>query len=54
MKHTTRPFNVVNYLTHPHDVAEYLRQVLADGDSALLAAAAGDIAHVPIAALPRV
>ena len=30
MKHTTRPFNVVNYLTHPHDVAEYLRQVLAD------------------------
>ena len=54
MKHTTRPFNVVNYLTHPHDVAEYLRQVLADGDSALLAAAAGDIAHVPIAALPPV
>ena len=49
----TRPFNVANYLMHPQDVAEYLRLVLADGDPNLLAAAVGDIAHVPIATLPR-
>ena len=48
----TRPFNVANYLMHPQDVAEYLRLVLADGDPNLLAAAVGDIAHVPIATLP--
>lgn len=51
MMFKTRPLDVAN-LIHPQDVAEYPRQVLADGDSALLAAAAGDIAHVPIATLP--
>lgn len=53
MMFKTRPLDVAN-LIHPQDVAEYPRQVLADGDSALLAAAAGDIAHVPIVALPPV
>ena len=53
MMFKTRPLGVAN-LIHPQDVAEYPRQVLADGDSALLAAAAGDIAHVPIVALPPV
>ncbi len=41
----TRPFDMVNYLQDEADVAEYLRQVLEDGDPALLAAALGDIAR---------
>ncbi|MBW7833028.1 MAG: putative addiction module antidote protein [Simplicispira suum] len=40
----TRPFDMANYLGDEEDVAEYLRQVLEDGDPALLAAALGDIA----------
>ena len=44
----TRPFDMVNYLQDEADVAEYLRQVLEDGDPALLAAALGDIGiHFP-------
>ena len=40
----TRPFDMANYLTSDEDSAEYLRQVMEDGDPALLAAALGDIA----------
>lgn len=40
----TRPFDMSNYLTSDEDSAEYLRQVMEDGDPALLAAALGDIA----------
>jgi len=40
-----RPFDMANYLGTEEDVAEYLRQVLADGDLAELAAALGDIAR---------
>jgi probable addiction module antidote protein len=40
----TRPFDMANYLGDEEDVTEYLRQVLEDGDPALLAAALGDIA----------
>ena len=41
----TRPFDMVNYLMTDDDDVEYLRQVLEDGDTALLAAALGDIAR---------
>ena len=41
----TRPFDMANYLGTEEDVAEYLRQVLAEGDPAELAAALGDIAR---------
>jgi probable addiction module antidote protein len=41
----TRPFDMANYLVEEEDAAEYLRQVLADGDPTLLAAALGDIAR---------
>jgi probable addiction module antidote protein len=41
----TRPFDMANYLTSEEDVAEYLRQVLEDGDAAELAAALGHIAR---------
>ena len=40
-----RPFDMANYLTSEEDVAEYLRQVLEDGDQAELGAALGDIAR---------
>lgn len=36
---------MANYLGTDQDVAEYLSQVLADGDPAELAAALGDIAR---------
>ena len=35
----TRPFDMANYLGSEEDVAEYLGQVLAEGDPAELAAA---------------
>ena len=41
----TRPFDMVNYLMTDDDDVEYLRQVLEDGDTALLAAALSDIAR---------
>lgn len=41
----TRPFDMANYLSTEDEVAEYLRQVLEDGDPAELAAALGDIAR---------
>ena len=41
----TQPFDMANHLGTDEDVAEYLRQVLADGDRAELAAALGDIAR---------
>ena len=41
----TRPFDMANYLGSEAEVAEYLRQVLEDGDPAELAAALGDIAR---------
>ena len=44
-KMKTRPFDMANYLTDEEDVVEYLRQVLEDGDPALLGAALGDIAR---------
>ena len=40
-----RPFDMANYLTSEEDVAEYLRQVLEDGDPVELGAALGDIAR---------
>lgn len=48
MNHTKikiRPFDMANYLGNEEEVAEYLRQVLEDGDPAELAAALGDIAR---------
>ena len=44
-KINTRPFDMVNYLHHEHDVMEYLRQVLQEGDPVELGAALGDIAR---------
>ena len=44
-KMKTRPFDMANYLTSEADIAEYLRQVLEDGDPTELAAALGDIAR---------
>lgn len=41
----TRPFDMDNYLQSEEDIAEYLRQVLEEGDAALLAAALGDVAR---------
>ncbi len=41
----TRPFDMANYLTNEEEIAEYLRQVLCDGDPAEFAAALGDIAR---------
>lgn len=41
----TRPFDMANYLSNEEEIAEYLRQVLEDGDPAELAAALGDIAR---------
>ena len=41
----TRPFDMANYLGSEEEVAEYLRQVLEDGDPAELAAALGDVAR---------
>ncbi len=40
-----RPFDMANYLQSDEDIAEYLRQVLEEGDAALLAAALGDVAR---------
>ena len=45
-KMKTHPFDMANYLTDDGEVAAYLRQVLEDGDPALLAAALGDVAKV--------
>ena len=41
----TRPFDMANYLGSEEEIAEYLRQVLEDGDPCELAAALGDIAR---------
>ena len=41
----TRPFDVANYLNDDEDIAEYMRQVLAEGDPAELGAALGAIAR---------
>jgi probable addiction module antidote protein len=41
----TRPFDMANYLNDEADVAEYMRQVMEDGDPALLGAALGDVAR---------
>ena len=41
----TRPFDMANCLHDEAEVAEYLRQVLEDGDPSELAAALGDIAR---------
>ena len=40
-----RPFDMANHLTSEEEIAEYLRQALADNDPAELAAALGDIAR---------
>ena len=44
-KHKTRPFDMANYLGDEVDIAEYMRQVMEDGDPALLGAALGDVAR---------
>ena len=41
----TRSFDMANYLADEADVAEYMRQVMEDGDPALLGAALGDVAR---------
>jgi probable addiction module antidote protein len=41
----TRPFDVANYLNDEQDIAEYMRQVLEEGDPAELGAALGAIAR---------
>lgn len=41
----TRPFDAANYLGSEEAITEYLRVVVEDGDTALLAAALGDIAR---------
>lgn len=41
----TRPFDAANYLNTEEEMAEYLRAVIEDGDTSLLAAALGDIAR---------
>jgi len=41
----TRPFDMANYLHSEEEIAEYLRQVLEDGEPLELAAALGDIAR---------
>ena len=44
-KQKTRPFDMGNHLNDEADIAEYMRQVLEDGDPALLGAALGDVAR---------
>jgi probable addiction module antidote protein len=41
----TRPFDMANHLNSEEDIAEYVRQVLEDGNPILLAAALDDIAR---------
>ncbi|AGX87512.1 transcriptional regulator [Candidatus Symbiobacter mobilis CR] len=41
----TRPFDAANYLTNEEEMAEYLSAVMEEGNTALLAAALGDIAR---------
>ena len=41
----TRPFDMANHLASEEEIAEYLRQVLEDGDPAELAGALGDMAR---------
>jgi probable addiction module antidote protein len=41
----TRPFDMANYLQGEEDVAEYLRQVIEEGDPAELGGALGSIAR---------
>jgi probable addiction module antidote protein len=41
----TRPFDMANHLSDEADIAEYMRQVMEDGDPALLGAALGDVAR---------
>ncbi|CAM5778857.1 addiction module antidote protein [Ottowia pentelensis] len=41
----TRPFDMAQHLQGEQEMAEYLRQVLHDGDPIELAAALGDIAR---------
>ena len=41
----TRPFDMAHYLRDEQDVAEYLSQVLQDGDPTELASALGSIAR---------
>ncbi|MEM5473444.1 addiction module antidote protein [Hoeflea sp. AS60] len=40
----TQPFDAAEFLDSPETVSAYLDAILADGDSALFAAALGDIA----------
>ena len=44
-KINTRPFDLANCLNDEQDIAEYMRQVLEDGDPAELGAALGAIAR---------
>ena len=45
IKTKTRPWDVAEHLETEADIAAYLEAVLEDGDSALVAAALGDIAR---------
>ena len=44
-KTKTRPWDAVEHLETPEDMAAYLEAVLEEGDPALVAAAMGDIAR---------
>lgn len=44
-KPKSRPFDAANYLANEEEMALYLDIVMAEGDTALLAAALGDIAR---------
>jgi len=44
-KTKTRPFDMANYLNSEDDIAEYMRQVVEDGDVAELASALGHVAR---------
>jgi DNA-binding phage protein len=41
----TRPWDVVEHLQTPKDMAAYLNAALEDGDPAVIVATLGDIAH---------
>lgn len=41
----SRPFDPVQYMTNEESIAQYLQGVMEEGDTALLAAALGDIAR---------
>ena len=52
-KITVKPYDTAEFLATPQDVYYYLNEVLASGDSALIAAALGNIAGRSASSAPR-